>query len=107
LSGEPSFAHQDGSRTNQTIGKLYEQLREKYRDTAQFYTDYWHGFRNMLPRERLTQTKKYTYRIESVFSAVRQRGNRLVRQTVGFSQSRCPLTEAVKFAFATFKRRDF
>ena len=63
---------------------MYEKLK-KY--VKHYYTDDWEVYREVIPAEKLTQSKKYTIGIEQNNSNVRHYLGRMTRRTKVVSKS--------------------
>jgi len=63
---------------------LYEKLKNY---AKHYYTDDWEVYREVIPTEKLTQSKKYTIGIEQNNSNVRHYLGRMTRRTKVVSKS--------------------
>ena len=79
------IAHVLGPRTKATLRVLLDQLSGF--NVSFFCTDGWEPYRDLLPKEKHIQGKRYTQNIERENLNLRQQLKRLARKTIGFSRS--------------------
>ena len=79
------IAHAFGPRTKATLRSLLDKLSGF--NVSFFCTDGWEPYRDLLPKEKHIQGKRYTQNIERENLNLRQQLKRLARKTIGFSRS--------------------
>ncbi len=78
-----------GDRSRVGAEGLWESLPEVYRQGAQYYTDFWEAYRQVIPSQQHQAVGKdsgQTNHIERFNGTLRQRVSRLVRKTLSFSK---------------------
>jgi IS1 family transposase len=79
-----------GDRCVKTAEKLWQRLPKAWRKQANFYTDFWQAYAEVIPaaqHEAVAKSSGKTSLIERFNNTLRQRVGRLVRKTLSFSKS--------------------
>ena len=79
-----------GDRTREDAQQLWESIPEKYRESAEVYTDCWKSYEKVVPAEKHHPSGKETgetSHIERFNNTLRQRCSRLVRESLSFSKN--------------------
>jgi IS1 family transposase len=87
-----------GHRDKATLKKLIQRL-EKW-NVKVYYTDDWHPYRAVIPKDKLVQTKKETHRIERNNCRMRHWFGRFKRKSIIVSKS----VEMVNVTVALFAK---
>ena len=85
-----------GDRDANTFKKFYEKIKDK---AKLFYTDKWKVYKEIIPENKLIQSKKYTYNIEQNNSNVRHYLARMTRRTKVVSKSIEMIDISLKIAY--------
>jgi insertion element IS1 protein InsB len=86
-----------GDRSQESAKKLWELIPETYREKATFYTDEWHSYNGVIPKERHHVVKGKSNHIERFNCTIRQRVSRLVRKALSFSKKLSNHIGAIKY----------
>ena len=92
------IAWECGHRDKATLQKLIQRL-EKW-NVKVYYTDDWHPYRAVIPKDKLVQTKKETHRIERNNCRMRHWFGRFKRKSIIVSKS----VEMVNVTVALFAK---
>ena len=80
------IAFESGSRGKKTLKRLLVKL-SKF-NIKKFCTDYWKVYKSLIPNEKLIQSKKETYTVESINCNIRHYLARFRRRSRCYSK--CP-----------------
>lgn len=79
-----------GDRTREDAQKFWDSIPEKYRESAEVYTDCWKSYEKVVPKKKHHPSAKETgetSHIERFNNTLRQRCSRLVRRCLSFSKN--------------------
>ena len=89
-----------GDRSRRSARKLWRGIPAVYREHANFYTDAWEAYKEVIPaaQHRICAKRTgHTNIIERFNCTLRQRVSRLVRGALSFSKSLCNHIGAIKY----------
>ena len=89
-----------GDRSGQSAKALWKSIPECYRKPATFYTDGWCAYEGVIPERQhrvVNKQRRITNHIERFNCTLRQRGSRLVRQSLSFSKKLANHIGAIKY----------
>ena len=84
-SANKILAYEIGPRTKNTLIKLLEKLQ--IFNVADYYTDAWKAYKDLIPKSRHFVGKRHTQSIERKHLTLRTRIKRLCRKTICFSKT--------------------
>lgn len=79
------LAHQIGKRDRPTVRKLLQKI--SYIECLRYYTDSHLSYKGLFPKDKHRESKKYTYTIEGINSAIRHYLARFRRRSKCYSKS--------------------
>jgi insertion element IS1 protein InsB len=88
-----------GDRSRDSAKSLWAKIPLVYREQATFHTDQYDAYTGVIPAERhqaITKKARQTNHIERFNNTRRQRGSRLVRETLSFSKKLANHIGAIK-----------
>ena len=91
-----------GSRGVKSMKILWSKIPPRFQKYCFFETDDWEAYSSVLPKQRHSVGKEYTYFIEGFFAEVRARVSRLVRKSLSFSKKWENHIAAIKYFFWQF-----
>ena len=89
-----------GDRSHESAKQLWANLPAVYREQATFYTDQYAVYTEVIPsaqHKAITKHARKTNHIERFNNTMRQRGSRLVRDTLAFSKKLANHIGAIKY----------
>ena len=89
-----------GDRSGQSAKALWKSIPECYRKPATFYTDGWCAYEGVIPERQhrvVNKQRRITNHIERFNCTLRQRGSRLVRQSLSSSKKLANHIGAIKY----------
>jgi len=87
-----------GDRSTKTGLRLWNKVKEQ--SIGMLATDYWKSYNEMIPAEKLIQTKAETYTVESYNGQIRHLLARFRRKTKCYSKSMEMMTCSLKLLMA-------
>ena len=89
-----TLAFQVGTRGKRTLSKLVTKIKPI--TCNRYYTDEHVSFKGVLPKKKHTASKRYTYTVEGVNSAVRHYLARFRRKSKCYTKSECMLITSME-----------